>query len=511
MSDLYAGLLRGRGKPEIGKQALEYFAPTERIREEPSLRFDPANPDGKLFLGLIDATIQGKAARDRHARGGRPIGIRPEVHITTIAGSQSGKSRAAILPNLLHFPGSMLVIDPKGDLACQTAVWRHEGLGQSVYALDPYRATGQVGEGFAACLNPLAILRADSPTLLDDASVIADSLIIPQGKDPHWDESARAFLEAICIHVATSPLAKYEGKRDLISVQQVLQHDVLKRLEAEFEDEDDRFVLQNEMENNPAADGAVVAGANTFYERGLGERSAVLSTLRRHVHFLSYAGMKTVLRGERSIDLRQLKREPTTIYLSLPASRMGPCKGWLRLIVNLLLTAMEEERTKPEHPVIAVLDEFHVLGTMERISQAAGLLAGLDLILWVVLQDLGQLKAAYKDNWETFLGNSGIVQCYGNSDITTLEWIEKRLGKTTVLAPSTSDPNFLAEAERGDTGRSWSQALHPLMSTSEIASIFGRSDPLLRQLIIRPQYRPMILQRAFIDKHELFEGRRSER
>lgn len=69
---------------------------------------------------------------------------------------------------------------------------------------------------------------------------------------------------------------------------------------------------------------------------------------------------------------------------------------------------------------------------------------------------------------------------------------------------------FEQAAKEALTGESWSLASHPLMTPEEIGRFFARDDPKFRQLIIRPGYRPMILQRAFVDKHELFQGRISD-
>ncbi|HYD15419.1 MAG TPA: type IV secretory system conjugative DNA transfer family protein, partial [Hyphomicrobium sp.] len=106
-------------------------------------------------------------------------------------------------------------------------------------------------------------------------------------------------------------------------------------------------------------------------------------------------------------DLSALKTAPKglTIYLCLPAGRMATCNRWFRLFVNLAFEAMERERAKPKIPVLAVLEEFHVLGHMQQVEVAAALVAGFGMRLLIVLQDLTQLKRHYKDGWETFLGN----------------------------------------------------------------------------------------------------------
>jgi type IV secretion system protein VirD4 len=104
-------------------------------------------------------------------------------------------------------------------------------------------------------------------------------------------------------------------------------------------------------------------------------------------------------------------------------------------------------------PVLFVLDEFASLGHMRQIEDAAGQIAGYGVKLWHVLQDLGQLKALYKERWETFMGNAGILQFFGNNDLTTLEWVSKRLGTTTLEQQSGSvvTPSAAARGAQGES------------------------------------------------------------
>lgn len=470
------------------------FQTSESLAKTPSLQFQPINQEGRLFLGIVGGVSQESRLSDgrmfRHVIGGTPIGVLDDRHIITIAGSRSGKGRSGIIPNLITYPGSILAIDPKGDLASFTADWRADKLGHKVVVLDPFETAGDVTQRHGGSFNPLSILTEDSLTLIEDAGLISDAVIVssPDSKDPHWDESAKQFLEGVILHVAT--FHKYVGQRNLVTVYELLM--------GSSKD------LKEEMEVNSGADFAVMTLAAQFYDKAENERSSVLSTLRRHIRFLGYTQMRKVL-SDHSFDLRELKTSKVTVYLSLPALRMGTCSRWLRLFVNLTLAALEQERSKPSYPVLMCLDEFAALGTMKTIEDAAGQIAGLGCKLWPILQDLGQLKSLYKDRWETFLGNAGVLQFFGNSDMFTLDWISRRLGETTIQTTSQNNPGYDQRARDGVTGQSYSEQVHKLMTPEEISRFFGRDDHLLRQLVIRPTWSPMVLQRAFYDKHELFE------
>ena len=62
----------------------------------------------------------------------------------------------------------------------------------------------------------------------------------------------------------------------------------------------------------------------------------------------------------------------------------------------------------------------------------------------VVLQDLGQLQTHYPKSWETFLGNSGVIQAFGINDYTTQQYISRRIGETPTLTRSTNMPGYEA-------------------------------------------------------------------
>ncbi|MGV7222890.1 MAG: type IV secretory system conjugative DNA transfer family protein [Nitrospinales bacterium] len=233
---------------------------------------------------------------------------------------------------------------------------------------------------------------------------------------------------------------------------------------------------------------ALKAGFHDFMDRAEGDATGVLSTLRRQINFLKFPAMKKVLQNN-DFDFKDLKKKKMAVYFVLPAGKMGKFNRFLRLGISRLLSAMEEETTIPKHPVIAHLDEFAVLGHMREIEDQAGQIRGFHCRLHIILQDLGQLKSLYKDRWETFLANSGILQFFGNNDLTTLQYIEDRLGKTAVR---TARENLTHQTVLGTA--SHGMEMHSLLTAQEAARFFRRIDPLKRQLVLW-DCDPMILQK----------------
>ena len=436
MASLLDDLPRGvrQRRPDQHKVPCAQWADTDDLLRSKRLAYDLKNSGSKILLGVLE---------------GKMIGIEDDRHVITVAGSRAGKGVSAIIPNLICYRGSVLAIDPKGELASITARRRAEGLGQKVFVIDPFGRTASWCQPYKASYNPMAMLTPESPTIVEDAGLIADALVVPSGGDIHWDESAKNFLEGVILHVAT--WIAYEGKRNLVTVRHALVHGAVAGQDGTGEQGMDG--LNVEMLENEAAAGVVESAAADFFEKPHNEQGSVLSTARRHTKFLDFPAMRAVVSGH-DFDLTDLKTAPQgmTVYLCLPAGRIGTCNRWLRVFVNLALEAMEREQAKPAIPVLLCLDEFAALGHMRQIEDAAGQIAGFGCKLWPIVQDLTQLQSLYKERWQTFMGNAGVVQFFGNNDVETLEYIQKRLGKTSLIAKRESDTTSRA-APGGRYGR----------------------------------------------------------
>ena len=260
MNDLFHDLPRGNG--QNGQSPDAAFKSLDIIARDPSFAFTP----GKIFLGLIGADIKMERNDGRlipYALGGQAIGLSGDQHMITVAGSRSGKGRAAIIPTLLTYTGSVLATDPKGELASITGRYRAEGLGQKVHVLDPFGVTSEKARPYRKnnVFNPLSMLDPDSVDIVGDAGLIADALVVPGGGDIHWDESARNFVEGVILHVVTHD--KYKGKRDLVTVRDLIMGGNLS--------------LQQEMKSNVAANNAIVDAAVDFFDKTDKEREGVLN------------------------------------------------------------------------------------------------------------------------------------------------------------------------------------------------------------------------------------------
>lgn len=460
----------------------------------------PDDPSRQSLLGTAKWSQTSTAWREGLfwlGRGdhGQAVGNGDDRHIVTVAGSRSGKGRSAIIPNLFLWPGSCVVSDPKGENATRTAVIRAKREGHRVAVIDPHHSA-DVPDSLRMSFNPLDLIDAENDDAIDIAAAIGDAVMVggEDGKDIHWVESARQIFEAVLLHVATS---EYGARRSLVRVRKLLtigDPEYADQLYAErVAEKGDKAVevspfdaLWIQMSSSIAANRAVrdvIAGAaNSVRDMGENERGSVLSTARRNTKFIDSPWLQSCLDGSSGnhLDIDELKsaKGGLSVYLCLPARFIPTHARFLRLMLNLMLYRMEAqglEQPQCGHPVLFVLDEFAALGRLEVIEKAAGLMAGYGVKLWPILQDLGQLKRHYKESWETFLGNAGILQFFANADLTTLEWLSKRMGQIELIretrGTSSATTTQISKSQGRTETAGWSESNGTSQGQSEMPDL----------------------------------------
>jgi len=165
VEDFTRDIPRGLSSRYLSEQAVPQarWQSPDVILDRRALAYDPDNPGRKILVGAF---------------GDKLIGVDDNRHVLTVAGSRSGKS-VMLIANLLNYRGSVLAIDPKAELANITAE-RRAALGQKVIVLDPFsRAAGRPAR-YRKAYNPLSVLTFDNPTMIEDAGLIADGLVITE-------------------------------------------------------------------------------------------------------------------------------------------------------------------------------------------------------------------------------------------------------------------------------------------------------------------------------------------
>ncbi len=395
------------------------------------------------------------------APAGEAVGFNDNRHVLICCGTRGGKGTSMIIPNLVTWPGSTVVIDPKGENAMVTARRRGNGshfcagMKQKVRILDPFdivRTRYDFFQDVKASFNPMDALDIRREESVDEAARIADALIVAESSnDPFWEESARGLLKALILHVAS-----WQGfaarERNLITVRRLLvAGDVeMAELMAMSAKKGDYLptpfgALFNTMKRNTAF-GGVVANAGQQYASQEENASRVLASILQvactNTDFIDSPGMQRCL-AKSDFALSELKTDPagTNLFICLPQRYMETHFRWLRMMVTLTVTEMERVRHQPKsgHPVLMVLDEFPALRRMKAIENAAAQIAGFGVKMIFAVQTLAQLKDIYRDNWETLLANCGVKSFFCNDDHFTRDYISKLIGECEIIRTTANE------------------------------------------------------------------------
>lgn len=399
----------------------------------------------------------------RDPESGTPIGHLDNRHILLTSATGGGKGTTFIVPNLLAWPGSLICYDPEGENATVTATRRGRGSeyavgkDQRVYVLDPFMAA-DVPEDYRACFNPLDAIDPDSPTLLEETGEVADAIVVhDEHGDNSWNELAKQLIQSLSMHVVTAP--EFEGRRNLVTVRElILEGDREGREYIEkIVQEEQRAaaeeggpapkkrripgsweVLFRSMANNDRAHGRVAQLGRSWLEqlattpKYVGSAFGVAS---RQTMFLSAKTLEPIITRS-TFSLDELKEDPdgVSVYLVLKDKHSGEHFRWVRLMLTLFISKLQESQARPEsgHNVLFMLDEFAGLERFKKIEDSAAQLRKFHARLFFVVQNLGQLKAIYEDGWETFINNCGTRIFFNIDDLTSRKYVSDLIGEQEV-------------------------------------------------------------------------------
>lgn len=370
-------------------------------------------------------------------------------HFLTVAPTRSGKGVSLIIPNLLYYRGSTVVIDPKGENAWVSLLTRKDILNQKVFILDPWdeikrRYGDKMQKHFAnwnspetTLFNPLSILNPKDSHYSEDLAYIADSLIInSSADDPFFDDSARELVAGLISYLVESggDRATLGALRVLLSKPAVELAEIAKN-------------AQNFGYESPSARklGRFAMPSKT--------NDSIISTALTQTAFLDSSMLNHAMQGGQGI-FDSLVKEPTTIYIVLPVDKLQTFGRWLRLLVSIGIRTVARYADKLPLPVLFMLDEFGTIGKLSAVSQAYGLMAGLNMSVWAFVQDLNQLKHFYPQEWETFIANSQAVSFFNIADQFTAEHFSKMLGTTNIEINNitTSRTNSYSQTQSSSSG-----------------------------------------------------------
>lgn len=403
-----------------------------------------------------------RSPKDRKSWG-QVIRYNGDGGLILVAPPRSGKARDVLVGALLEYDQSVIVVDPKGQLAAITKA-RREQMGQRVIVLNPFNVWPEI-LGATAHYNPMALLDPSNRDWGADCRRIAEGLIAKSGneKDSHWADGARTLVSGVIgqlVAHAPKELHNLAQMREIITApENSLLLDV-----AQAATKSPHAFIRQSLASYSKADAKNQSELESFKQNA-----------REQTYFLSIETLADNLL-KHDFCFADLKKEPVTVYIILPDEHLKMCGKWFRLIVA---SALQElwRGGRGKCRVLAILDEFAQIGHLDLLEDAAAAAAGHGIQIWPVLQNIPQLKKDYGEVWETFMSGSEIRQFFAPRDQTTSKYVSESTGQRTVTTAGQSVQNT-KPLEAHQSSDSAGQAGQPLIRPHEISG-FGPNESLI--------------------------------
>lgn len=365
---------------------------------------------------------------------GKPVNLPLTRHALTIAGSGSGKGVCQITPNLSGpnaWPGSVVVVDPKGEAAERTAKDRQADLGQTVAVLDPFNyATGV--DDLRRTFNPLDFVRSK-----DDIDILGDGLVMNglNEPDPHWTESARILFKGVVgLVLASEDIAPQD--KTLVTVQKILTllQDHSPADPANKKGPTIAQLTAQDLRDCRAFGGITQTAAALISDTN--ETASFFKNVNRQLEWLASEELQAFLGAPSTVDLTQLKHEKLSLYLVIPPNKLKRYGRFLRVFVSITLETMWQKMPDGSElgtRCLFLLDEFPALGKMEALPVDAlpqGRSYGLHI--WPFCQYWNQLVSVYgREDAEAFIAGADAFCAFGLDDNETPRLVSDMLGQVS--------------------------------------------------------------------------------
>jgi type IV secretory pathway TraG/TraD family ATPase VirD4 len=426
---------------------------------------------------------------------GAPVCSTPEHHTLIVARTRTGKGTRVIIPTLLRYRGSALVIDPKGENAAITATARKEQLGQSIHILNPWNELAQIyqGRGFGqATYNPLDILDRNDPNVVAIAQTLAGAICPApaNAKDRFWQGSAANVLTAVFLWLADQP-----GEQKTLARAREIVSLTRKDFTA-------KYLIP--MAVSKGFEGAIREMAAPFIDLADETYSGVMSNLSESTKFLSDPQIKAAT-AKSSFAMADLATRKATVFVVIPTERMDTQKTWLRLVIASAMHIFKHPQTKLPfgHRCLFLIDEFAALGRLDDLPRDIATMSGFGVDFALIVQGLDQLKDHYAEARGAILSNCAYKWFCNVNDLDSAKYLSDSLGKTTVRTTSTSRSSSSSAQGGGSSSStvSHSETGRSLLNPDEVLNL-GRDVAITIQPNGHPHYlRPIDywdLTKAFV-------------
>ena len=401
-----------------------------------------------------------------------------------VGGSGSGKTRFLAKPNLMLANASFICTDPKGEMLRAVGnLFLEEGYVLRVFDLiDPSKSD---------CYNPFRYIRKDA-----DVFKLIDSFIkntTPKGakaNDPFWEKSETALDSALMLYLL------HEAPPEDQNMETILY--MIENGGAKEEDDDYQSPLDLlfEAPEEEQPDHIAVLQYHIFKQAaGKTAKSILVSAAVRLASFTLPEIQRITATDD--MELGKLGERKQAIFCIIPDSNDAS----LNFLVGMLYTQAFQElyyQADKVHqgalpvPVRLMFDEFANVALPDGYARLQATMRSRNIMSTIVLQNISQLKALFKDDWEGIIGNADSFVYLGGNEQSTHKYISELLGKETIDTRTSSQ----SKGRNGSFSQNFQQTGRELASVDELAVLDGGKCILQLRGV-----RPFLSEKYDITKH----------
>lgn len=408
-------------------------------------------------------------------------------NVLVVGGSGSGKTRFFIKPNLLqcdskNFPVSFVVTDPKGSIGveCGEALLKHG------YKLKFFNT---INFSKSMRYNPMAYIHSEKDVLKLVTALMTNTKGEGQGGDPFWDKAERLLLVSLIAYLHYEAPVEEQNFATLLEMLNTMQ----------VSEDDETYqnpvdLLFEDLGKKKPKSFAVRQYKLYKLAAGKTAKSILISCASRLAPFDIKEVREITMYDE--LDLDMLGDERTALFLIM-SDTDGTFAFLISLIYSILFNRLCERADDvyggrlPIH-VRCLIDEAANIGQIPNLERLMATIRSREISACLVLQAQSQLKALYKDNMDTIIGNCDASLFLGGKEETTLKSWNSLLGKETIDLYNTS----VTKGNQESHGQNFQKLGKDLMSVDELAVMDGGKCLLQIRGV-----RPFLSRKYDITKH----------
>ena len=345
------------------------------------------------------------------------------LNTVIIGGSGAGKTRFYGKPNIMQCNTSFVVLDPKGEILADTGHLL-EKKGYVIKVIDLQNMWKSHG------YNPFHYLKDDNDVLKLITNLIRNTT--PKGSqtnDPFWEKSETALLQALMLYLY------HEAPEEEQNFSMVME--MLAAAEVKEDDEDYQSVLDELFELlEDRKPGTLAYKQYRIYKQAAGKTAkSILISVGVRLAVFNLDSLKSLTTYD-ELEFEKIGYRKTALFAVIPEN-----DSTFNFVIGMLYTQLfqilyAEAKKCPRKalpiPVHFLMDEFANVALPDEFDKLLSTMRSSNIFVSIILQNLAQLKALYKDNWESIMGNCDEFYYLGGNEQSTHEYVSKYLGKETL-------------------------------------------------------------------------------